>query len=179
MHGVEHTRFDCGRHIDFCVHGAVLANRAGRVSSNVHGTVPGLIRAAQLSIGCSDTFDDADWKSREPVAHDFRYRRALLRGRVRRISSLKHYRMVAGCRASVDAKNSSRNGIPRLEIKDCIHDFRYLSHGTHRMERSKERMDFGHVHGGLDNSRRDGVHAHAIFAICDGEGFFVAGSTRL
>jgi hypothetical protein len=42
---------------------------------------------------------------------------------------------------------------PLAIVQYCIHDFRYFSHATHRMERGKERMDFGRVHGGLDNSR--------------------------
>jgi len=39
------------------------------------------------------------------------------------------------------------------------------------MERGKERMDFERMHGGLDNSRRDGIHSHAIFGIFYRQGF--------
>jgi hypothetical protein len=41
------------------------------------------------------------------------------------------------------------------------------------MERGKELMDFGLIHGGLDNSRRDGTYAHAIFGM-----FYRQGSLR-
>jgi len=34
-------------------------------------------------------------------------------------------------------------------------------------------MDFGRVHGGLDNSRRDGIHSHAVFGM-----FYRQGSRR-
>src|SRR5262249_45287531 len=41
------------------------------------------------------------------------------------------------------------------------------------MERRKEWMYFGRVHGGLDNSRRDSIHPHAIFGM-----FYRQGSCR-
>ena len=62
-------------------------------------------------------------------------------------------RVVTGRLSSIDVKNFSSDETRRVEIQYCIHDFRYFSHATHRMERGKERMDFGRVHGGLDNSR--------------------------
>ena len=80
---------------------------------------------------------------------------------------------MTGCLPAIDVKNFSSDEIRRVEIQYCIHDFRYFSHATYRMERGKERMDVGRVHGGLDNSRRDGIHAHAVFGM-----FYRQGSRR-
>jgi hypothetical protein len=41
------------------------------------------------------------------------------------------------------------------------------------MERGKERMEFGLIHGGLDNFRGDGIYAHASFRM-----FYCQGSRR-
>src|SRR6478672_11672950 len=59
-------------------------------------------------------------------------------------------RVVTGRLSSIDVKNFSSDEIRRVEIQYCIHDFRYFSHATYRMERGKERMDVGRVHGGHD-----------------------------
>ena len=78
--------------------------------------------------------------------------------------------MVTGCLPSIDVKNFSSDEIRRVEVQYCIHNFRYFSHATHRVERGKERMDFRRVHGSLDNSCRDGIHSHAIFGPFYGQG---------
>src|ERR1700720_4036882 len=72
-------------------------------------------------------------------------------------------RMVTSRLSSVDVENFPSHESCRVQVHYRVYDVRHFAHSAHRMQRGQELMGLERMHWGLDDSRRDCIHAHTIF----------------